>query len=416
MGREKGRVTGAQVKNKLATQMVEHEALVRQLFPNIPDLDLRAAWRDCDRERLAAEPDYTKFPETRGLIDRHLGEREGFREAAGCDETATAFHFSADWFWQKRLNSRYVARWDLLTTGADGCTNIFIPEGVDGVTIGDNRDIPLPRDRFRFRDYWPSHLRLDGQEVSWIQGSVSSGILLDEEPGDIFPLSPHELMPRECREDIKAIVEFMTRYADFWGPCKQLWVDRKLRAVGVEKSNRRLGILPADPKTGAVAITACSAITPEIQPLRDRCFRRAAEIKGETLDQNLDWQYVHGGDQRQQRLTELTFAEARRGATIWGALGVVADRAVPYPARVCLAGEKTFPDREPLANWSVTQHAAVLTGPRRRVLYRNIEDTANPKPVSEYTPTLRLGADIPMQPEWEADVKNGRCRFVSDQK
>jgi hypothetical protein len=390
--------------------MAQHETFVRQLYPTIGDMDLRAAWQQCDRERLACEPDRARFPETRGLIERLLGEREGFREATGCDDTAAAFHFSANWFCHKRLNARHVARWDLLTLAGEGCTNVFIPDGVDGVTIGDNRDIPLPRERFRFRDWWPSHLGLDGDgELNWCQGSVSDGILLDDEPSCSFPINPHELLPDECREDLGSIIEFMTRYNEFWGPCKQLWVDRKRRAIGVEKSNCRIGFLPADPETGAVAVTACSFVTPELQPFRDERFRLAAEKKGESLEQNIDWQFVHGADTRQHRLTELAVAEARRGATIWGALGVVADHAAPYPARVCLAGEKIFPEREPLANWSVTQHAAVLTGPKRRVLYRSVEDTAHPRPVYAHPPRLRLGAGVAMQPEWQAEVESGRC-------
>lgn len=57
-----------------------------------------------------------------------------------------------------------------------------------------------------------------------------------------------------------------------------------------------------------------------------------------------------GSRERYRRLVDLTNAESRRGATLWGALHVVADHAVPYPARVCLAGERWAPDREPNAN------------------------------------------------------------------
>jgi hypothetical protein len=44
---------------------------------------------------------------------------------------------------------------------------------------------------------------------------------------------------------------------------------------------------------------------------------------------------VSGCDARQHRLTELTIAEARRGATIWSVLeNVVGDHAVSFPACV----------------------------------------------------------------------------------
>lgn len=44
-------------------------------------------------------------------------------------------------------------------------------------------------------------------------------------------------MPDECRDDTQSIIEFMTRYKDFWGLRKRLRLDRKCKAVGVEKSN-----------------------------------------------------------------------------------------------------------------------------------------------------------------------------------
>jgi len=409
LGRERGREAGAKAKQTLARQMAEHEKFVRQLFPTIGDMDLGAAWRAYDRERLADEPDYATYPEARGLIERHLGEREGFREAAGGDETAAAFHYSSHWFCWKRLNAHHLTRWDLIGSVADGCTNVFIPDGKEGVTIGDNRDVPLPKDRFHFRDWSPPKRSRPGDQVHWQQGGVSDGVVFDDEPECIFPIHPHELMPEECRDDIRSIIEFMTRYKDFWGPCKQIWVDRHLRAVGVEKTNRRIGLIPADPQTGAVAITACSYITPELQAFRDERFRRGAQQRGERLENNLDWQFVHGADVRQHRLLELTFAEARRGATIWGVLDVVADHAVPYPARVCLAGEKIFPEKEPLSNWSVVQHAAVITGPRQRVLYRSVEDAADPRPVYDHIPKLQLGDGVQMRPEWQADMDGGKC-------
>ncbi len=414
-GYEKGRAAGAALKgtNDHDTTRSRDLKFVRQLFPDLGDIDIIATVRDYDRERLAAQPDLAKFPELRGRADFLRGERVGFRDASGLDESATALHFSLNHWWMKRVNSRHVARWDLLTINPNGCTNVFIPDGAEGVTISDNRDIALVKDNPKwFADWWPKHVvESNRREVNWTQGGVSAALLLDEEPQNIFPCNPHEILPDECRNDIGAIKEFLTRYAEFWGPCKQIWVDRKLNAVGVEKTNRRVGFIDPDPKTGAVAVTACSYITPELAELRDERLRKVAEHKNETWDDSLDRQYCHGADRRQHRLLELTFAESRRvgGATIWGALDVVADHAVPYPDRVCLAGETCSPQRQPNPEWSVIQHAAVISGDRRRMLYRAIEDMNHPKAVYDCTPKLKLGECVAMLPEWRADLDAGRC-------
>jgi len=88
---------------------------------------------------------------------------------------------------------------------------------------------------------------------------------------------------------------------------------------------------------------------------------------------------------------------------------------VPYPDRVCLAGESRHSaERNPKENWSVTQHAAVITGPRRRCLYRSIQSRENPLPVYEYTPRLMLGPGVAMQPEWQAEIDAGKCILGPD--
>jgi len=160
-------------------------------------------------------------------------------------------------------------------------------------------------------------------------------------------------------------------------------------------------------------VTACSYITPELAKLRDELLRKVAEHKGETWENSLDRMYTHGADKRQHRLLKLTFAEARRpgGATLWGALAVAADRAVPYPECVCIAGETCAPDRQSMPEWSVTQHAAVISGPNRRLLYRTIEDMDHPKPVVDYVPKLKLGDGVEMKPEWQAEIDAGKCRL-----
>ena len=92
-GRQRGRAAGRNLQD-FEERMEKDLAYLRELYPSVGDMDLEAAIRDYDAERLDCEPDYSQFPEMKGLIDRHIGEREGFRQASGLDETATAYHFS----------------------------------------------------------------------------------------------------------------------------------------------------------------------------------------------------------------------------------------------------------------------------------------------------------------------------------
>ncbi|MAE61423.1 MAG: hypothetical protein CMJ49_08725 [Planctomycetaceae bacterium] len=408
IGRERGRAAATKLSAMTRQDMDEAFASAKQLHPTLGDADLEAMVRDYDRERLACEPDYAQFPEMKGLLDEHVGEREGFAEA-GVDATTTAYHFSWAWLLTRRITAHHLARYDLLP---HSCTNAFVPESKEGgIVEADNRDDRAQESYREGIPKWRCDPPADATAAAkweWRRAGVSSGVLLDDEPACCFPCNPDELMPEECLDDIHAIVDFMTRYREFWGPCNTIFVDRKLNAVAVEKSNCRVGYRWPD-ATGAAAVTACSYLTPEMNAFRAARFRKAMETKGETEADCPDWIGMKGSDRRHQRLIDLTNAEAARGATLWGMLNVVADTDVPFPDRICLAGQTALPEKEPMPNWTLTQHATVSSGPNRRTLYRSMERLDPPKPIVETPLKLVLGEGVKMKPEWQADVDAGRC-------
>ena len=390
----------------------------RRLHPTAGDMDYASAIRAYEAERLASQPDPARFPELKGHIDLLTAERAAFREATGLDETASAYRHSWWFFITRRMGSRHLARYDLLPppdyVPPRQCTNVFFPHGADGVTMSDNRDDVL---RMAYVERIPAFCIRMGPEqpIGWCQGGVSASILLDDEPACSFPASPFEykLMPDECHERIDDMIEFLSRYQEFWGPGNKIIVDRHLNAAAVDKSNCQVAFRKPT-VCGAVAITACAYIDDALHARQMEGDRRAMAIKGETEADCPDMHYHLGSRERYRRLVDLTDREAARpgGATLWGALEVVADHAVPFPARVCIAGEKTFPEKEPVANWSITQHAIVATGPKRRALSRSIQDLYRPQPVYTYTPKLSLAPGVRMEPEWQADIDAGRCTLV----
>ena len=141
-------------------------------------------------------------------------------------------------------------------------------------------------------------------------------------------------MPKDCKK-VTAKVEFLKRYADFWGPQNGLIVDEEQNAVAFEKSNCRLGVRYST--DGTAAVTACSYLIPEMKAFKEKCSRRSLELRGWTEDSS-DWVYWKGCDARYERLLKLT--EASNGRDL-GRLGnIMTDHAAPFPDRICLAGEK----------------------------------------------------------------------------
>jgi hypothetical protein len=381
------------------------------LYPTIGDMDLEAAIRDFDRERLEDEPSIEKFPELRGHRDLLRAERRAFTETSGLDAAAAAFWYSWVFFVSRRINSRHLARHDLLPART-ACTYIYFPAGADGVTVADNRDdVPHHVSAREVASYRPDVL-LQAGPVGWMQGRVSAACLLDDEPACLFPANPleYDLMPSSALENINDMIEFGVRYREFYGPGNMIWVDRKLNAVAVEKTNC-LVAFRRPTVNGAVGVTACAYLDDALNAQQAAGDRRAMAIKSETKDTSPDFLYHVGSRERYRRMIELVNAEASRpgGATLWGAFEVVADHAVPFPARICLAGEKNLPDKEPHANWTMSEYAAVIAGARKRCLYRSLHDLKVPRPIYEYVPRLMLGPGVDMRPEWRDDVDAGRC-------
>jgi hypothetical protein len=386
----------------------------RILYPTFQE-DLAQALIKYDADRLACTPDYTLFPELRGHADLLAAEREGFKEASGLGALETAHHYSAFFFQTRFLETNHLGRWDHLT--ATGCTNVFIPGGSEGITISDNRDIALLDDMTPLATLVPDFLfKVDANvhPLNWVQGGVSSAVVLDDAPKCIFPADPFTyqyFLPKEFFDDIDVMIPFLERFNEFWGPGNKILVDTKQRAVISEKTNTRHAYRKAGPN-GEAAITACAYLDDNLHAFQlERC-KRAAAIKGESEADSLEINYHGGSRLRYRRLTELTRQAAQGKPTIWDALDIASDHAVPYPDRVCLAGESRGSHaRNPKENWSVTQHAAVITGPHRRALYRSVQSRQNPKPVYEYTPKLLLAPGVKMQPAWQAEIDSGKCEF-----
>ena len=412
-GLERGRKRAAGIDAAAYVKSMEDAFdLTAKLFPTAVDVDFAEAIREFDAERLASQPSLALFPELNGHLDLLTAEREAFREATGLNEVAVAYAFSWHFYLSRRVSSQHVARYDLLPV-QKACTNIIFPQGDEGVIIADNRDdIMQPGYQKTIPKHRPERL-LRQNPLNWMQGGVSSAVLLDDEPDCLFPASPIEygLLPDDCQDRIADICNFMARYREFWGPANFIFMDRSRRAVAVEKTNCLVSYRPPTEK-GAIAVTACAYLDEKLHAHQMERTKRVAKLKGETEEESLDLHYHLGSRERYRRLVDLTNTEAKRGATLWGALDVVADRAVPYPARVCLAGERWSDDREPNANWSLTQHAAVISGDQKRCLYRSVQDLTNPRPVYHETPKLMLGPDTVMRPEWQADIAAGKCTLT----
>ncbi len=362
-------------------------------YPPSQALDLFDEIIKFDRMRMTADLDLTRFPECRGMRQLVEAARRGFADRYD-NPLMLALHFNIHWFHSRVMNVSYVGR----APEPPKCTDFWFAETCEGGPIhGSNRD--------DIREHYLSFPEpVGGQPPKKFDritkiGGVSSAVLCDEAPTEWFPVNMAWLDLRDL-DTLPEYMKFMEHYRDFWGPGNSIYVDKHLNSVSVEKANRRMGLRYHN--NGCSAITAGAYLTPEMAAFkRDRDL---ASFKARGLPSDCtDALYWAGCERRYKRLIKLVEAENARGATLLGAANIALDHAVPFPDRICIAGEKSHPD-EALQNWSLQTFAAVLSGPNQRCLHWNMDPT-KPIPIYKLTPWYLTGKDIPMRQEWLNELK-----------
>jgi hypothetical protein len=392
----RGRAAGerARAGYPMARLMRETFEQTHQTYPAAAHLDLAAELVRLDRERMANPPDLVKYPETRGLPDLVREERRGFADGYGAGELELAYHFTWTFFYSRRILTRYVGT----APAAGECSAAYIAESREGGPLyGRNWDVTPTA--------WAQSLleppRQSPDETDkLVAKGVSCNLFLDEEPSEIFPVNPWALMPPECRT-VDDAVEFLSRYREFWGPGNTILWDAGRGSVAIEKANVRMGVRRST--RGASAVGACCFLIPEMKAFKEEKDRLSIARRGWTIEEAPDWTYWQGANQRYRRLLDLTDAAARGNPDLFDMAAIMTDHAVPYPARVCLAGQSCIPGVTPeQAEWTMCSHSEVLTGANRRMLFYVAEDG---KACYETPPYLVLGCGVCGRPEWEEQTR-----------
>lgn len=362
-------------------------------YPALAGLDLKKMMLEFSEERMNDDLDLARYPECRGLREAVEAQRRGFAEIID-EPIAAAIEFDWNWFCSRRLSTRFVS----VLPPESKCTSFWFSDSKEGGAIqGDNGDDVI----FFYEDGFapppetgPSETRFT--KVTQI-GCVSSAVLCDEEPENLFPVDLDWVRPDFT--DLTEFIAFMERYREFWGPGNYLFIDPDMNLAAVEKANIRMGVRYS---RGWAAITACAYLIPEMNDFHHERARRSFEARGWGED-NPDAAFWAGAEKRYHRLLELVEKEYERGATVLGAAQIALDHAVPFPDRICLEGQKGHPDLL-YANWTIVSSAACVAGPNRRELYWVIDPT-NPQPI--YTTPCHVipGEGLEARrAEWEQEV------------
>ena len=320
----------AGVKDKEVELMTQS---VQMAWPDAPREAVMEACIQSRRQRLAAVPDLSVYPELEGCREAIQASDRGYMEGGGLTEGQMAV--MREYLF---LGRKHSASTGLLPDS--GCTGIYIADSPEGPLAGNNLDdwpshapIPLPRGPLQT----PKGLGLI---------AVSCGIFGDEETPEIFPVPIDHMVSHLC-ERVDDALELLTRFNYFWGPHNRLYWDKTGKSAVIEKSAIRYGIRHGD---GYSYTTAIHMETPEMKPFLRACRDKYLETSGIGFD-SLDQNYWLEAEKRHHNLAKLT-AKAAKNPSFEAVRDVMQARHGSTP--ICLHGDKCYHD-EPVTNYTIIQ-------------------------------------------------------------
>jgi hypothetical protein len=199
--------------------------------PHIDADDLLSGLVDFHAERMKRCPPATVFPEIQPWVEHLvLVDRELQTLAGLTDRQLAQLRSLGDYLTFRGYGSARPAQ-------SEKCRVAWIPDTDEGPMHIKNVDDPMPPD-------WPpaeaavaKKQPASSPEPRLIWDGVGSGLHVDDEPDQIFPLP----IPELCRGSFRYVpeaVEFLTHYCDFWGGQNCVLHDSNGAAVAIEKTSR----------------------------------------------------------------------------------------------------------------------------------------------------------------------------------
>jgi hypothetical protein len=179
-------------------------------------------------ERMEKVPSFTTYPEAKPWVEHVLAVEKALR-ANGLATRDLAVTQSLGHYLAFR---GYIAAQPITS---EKCRVAFDPNTDQGVLHIKNVDDPdtywKPSEPMAATAPW-----VEPKEKFLVWDGVGSGMHIDDEPEEIFPISARE-MYRHYVDDVPSVVEFLTRYKVFWGGQNVVIHDAKHRSVAIEKAS-----------------------------------------------------------------------------------------------------------------------------------------------------------------------------------
>jgi hypothetical protein len=212
--------------NRIAANREESlEAGLKRVLENSPWVDpqsLIGGLEEFHRERMSRVPSAATYPESKPWVEHILAVDREVKRLANLNDREMAIVRSLGNYLCFRgfVSARPVM--------AEKCRVAYLPESDVGQVHIKNVDDPATHWKLQ-----SAPTSLPGNE-NIVDDGTGSGLHIDDEPDEIFPLHARQMMPHYA-DDVPGAIAFFTRYKYFWGGCNTVLQDRQKRSTAIEK-------------------------------------------------------------------------------------------------------------------------------------------------------------------------------------
>jgi|GEM_PF-435630 len=307
--------------------------------PHVGRKELLAELLRYHRDSRERVPSFQQYPEAKFWVDYTLTLEKELQRMAGLSEEELAIVKSLGAY----LTFRGFRRAGLKpgpSRQTEKCRIAFLVDSDEGPMTVKNVDDPLASD---WHPMPPLPTSLPASEffwdqVNWVADGVGSGLHIDDEPEQLFPL-PVFTMCGQHAETTREVVDFLRRYSQFWGGGNVVVYDKSFDVVAIEKTSRNF-FQPYELTNGQTHVSGMACRDPnspqgKYQRARRDEYRLLYGLPEDGPDQTF-WRVC---DRQEQSLA--------RGLNGLGKPPCAADLIklfrTPYPDGLCKTGKKVHP-------------------------------------------------------------------------
>lgn len=197
--------------------------------PHIQRASLLKGLTEFHRKRMSKIPSATTYPEAAPWIDHILTVNRELQRLTALSDEEMAIYRSL------QIYLTFHGYRSAQAVGPEKCRVAYLPETDRGEMHIKNVDDPAtswnPAPLVKKTSRWQ-----DPPQRSLIWDGVGSGLHIDDEPEEIFPLPVPAMCAKLC-DDVPGAVSFLTRYSQFWGGQNIVLHDAQQRSVAIEKTS-----------------------------------------------------------------------------------------------------------------------------------------------------------------------------------